>query len=164
MSPQNETADAAHRRPQNLNNHATTPLTKSSLVVNGLVYPLPPKSMLTRSFTVAMSHADAEYWAASYNRWVDVWNRFERAEDAKWRRGEPSSLDMPEWPDAAEIAGGIGGVPRSVVMFHPRRWDWPHTGMIRVAGFRTYHAGSSFCRNHLDLTKIVWAGWEGGEA
>jgi hypothetical protein len=67
-----------------------------------------------------MTVADARRWIASYNAWVEVWNKHELSHDL------PLS---PEWAEAASV-GHFGPLPRSCLMFHPR--GGTQSGVIRA--------------------------------
>jgi hypothetical protein len=113
--------------------------------------PPPPARYQAEPMTVA----DAKHWIASYNAWVEVWNRHERDRDL------PLS---PEWSDAYLLGGAI---PASVLAFKPRTGQshehlllngW---GFIRLRKWRPFHRGWSYCRTQADPANIVWACWPG---
>jgi hypothetical protein len=113
-------------------------------------YPMPPKSFKRSGLCTIhpMSLSDAEYWVASYDKWVDLWNKHERSRDL------PLS---PDWPEADTTAAAMFG--RGVLMFSPRTCVWPGEKAVIKADFSIYHKGWSFCRNHLPIERIKWAGW-----
>jgi hypothetical protein len=112
--------------------------------------PLPPKSQWGhgRSY-VPMTRAEAEYWIASHNAWVEVWNRHERSHDL------PLS---PDWPEATTI----GPIPKSVLAFTPRGQS--RTGYIRMRSYQCWEEGWSYCRRPANAANIIWAGWNMSEA
>jgi hypothetical protein len=111
--------------------------------------PLPSKYFSAKlhpgpAFT-PMSRREAEFWLASYNAWIAVWNRHERSKNL------PLS---PPWPEAV-----IGDSPsRGVVVFMPHDCRGK-VGHVMLPGYWNFEKGWSFCRVPADPSKIRWAGW-----
>ena len=94
--------------------------------------PIPPASSRCDS---PMTMEDVEFWIDSYNRWVELWNKHETSKDL------PLS---PEWPEAYNVASGIGDIPKSALAFVPGRKIGGKMGIIRLGKWQAFHRGWSF--------------------
>ena len=94
-----------------------------------------------------MTRRAALAWLASYDVWVEKWNRHE---------ADPTLKHSPEWPDADFI---FGGWPRSSVAFVPIGVTPEQAGVIRMRDFHPFHPGWSFKRHLSRPDDILWGGW-----
>lgn len=108
--------------------------------------PRPPRKF--KGYYIPMTWAEAERWIASYNTWVEVWNRHETY------RTLPIG---PEWAEGRTVAN-LGVYPQSCLAFIDRATD--RRCLMRFRKFRPYHPGWSTLRNPADIDNLVWAGWQ----
>ena len=108
--------------------------------------PRPPRNAVRLGREVfSMSEQAARAWLASYDEWVDLWNKHERDINL------PLS---PEWEDAEKISQFR---IRSALLFRAREKEV--YGFIRMEGFRDFGNELSCLRKKSKPDVIVWGAW-----
>lgn len=111
------------------------------------VMPTPPESVHPWGFD-AMTVGECRRIVASYNAWVEVWNRAER--------GDCSIPLSPSWSYGEIVMWPSGPVSALMFLSHcNQRW-----GVMRVAGWNRWADGMSCCRSPIEFQRVTWAGWE----